>query len=338
MGERISIEDRRLAEAAAWRVVLTEAGVETSPAFEAWLVGSPANADAWAETQALWDLFGEHATSIEMITARRDALARVGRSQRGRLRAAQRGLVGRFWIAGAAAAVVALLGLGGLTTWYAAKPQVYHTTLGERRSVTLADGSRIALDADSQVEVRLLLTARKLKLDRGQARFDVAHDADRPFSVQVRDQTVIATGTTFNVDLIGPRIMVTLIEGKVSVLRDHKSKGAAKPRQVLARLVGGERLVTENASAQIEKIDVDEATAWESGQIIFDDEPLASAVQRVSRYAVHPVTVEGAAARLRISGVFNTGDVSTFVDTIEHAFPIRAQRNDDGSFVLSSAG
>src|SRR3546814_3966246 len=77
---------------------------------------------------------------------------------------------------------------------------LYRTVLGERRVVTLADGSTVSLDAASEVRVAYSERARELALVRGQARFDVAHDPRRPFAVQARDQRVVATGTAFNVD------------------------------------------------------------------------------------------------------------------------------------------
>src|SRR3546814_1264895 len=79
---------------------------------------------------------------------------------------------------------------------------LYRTVLGERRVVTLADGSTVSLDAASEVRVAYSERARELALVRGQARFDVAHDPRRPFAVQARDQRVVATGTAFNVDLL----------------------------------------------------------------------------------------------------------------------------------------
>src|SRR3546814_3917007 len=107
---------------------------------------------------------------------------------------------------------------------------LYRTVLGERRVVTLADGSTVSLDAASEVRVAYSERARELALVRGQARFDVAHDPRRPFAVQARDQRVVATGTAFNVDLFGPQVLITLIEGHVQVLEATSSRAAPKAR------------------------------------------------------------------------------------------------------------
>jgi transmembrane sensor len=104
---------------------------------------------------------------------------------------------------------------------------------------------------------------------------------------------------------------------------------------------GGEELVTSatpgkglSGIVQVGKVNSNEATAWQNGQLIFENEQLSSVAERVGRYAAHPVVAEGAAGQLRISGVFNAGDVATFVDTIQRGFPVEAEERDDGGVVL----
>ena len=126
------------------------------------------------------------------MVIRRDALHRAQRTARGRLsdwRTPPRR-------AAIAAAVAGFMVLAGLGTWPLVDGvDVYRTGLNERRVVTLKDGSKVSLDAMSKISVRYSDDARRLTLQRGQARFDVAHDVSRPFSVRARDRTVVATGT-----------------------------------------------------------------------------------------------------------------------------------------------
>jgi transmembrane sensor len=75
--------------------------------------------------------------------------------------------------------------------------------------------------------------------------------------------------------------------------------------------------------------------AWESGQLMFDDEPLRDVAVRVNRYTTQPVVVDPSVASLRLSGVFNTGDVSTFVDTVTHYLPVKSHEDSDGTIVLT---
>jgi transmembrane sensor len=342
--------DRRLAEAATWRVTLSDADLETSDDFEAWLAADAKNAVAWRHMERLWDHFGDNATAPELMAVRQETLERASRSQARRHRVGRR----RAWapsLVAASAAAVAVLAAGG--AWYVTKPDVYHTALGERRTVLLSDGSRVALDSNTVLKVRMLARERKLDLIQGQARFDVAHDAARPFQVHARGETVVATGTSFNVDLIGQKVLVTLIEGRVSILQDRPARflpiAPQAPAAVLARLTSGEELITPTpephsafasiAAVQvIQNVNLDKATAWESGQLIFENEPLSSVAERVSRYAANPVTAEGSAGALKISGVFNAGDTATFIDTVQRAFPVQADQAEDGSVTLRPRG
>jgi transmembrane sensor len=181
-----------------------------------------------------------------------------------------------------------------------------------------------------------------LELVRGQAQFQVAHDIGRPFTVHACDKTVVATGTSFNVDLLAGDVIVTLIEGRVSILQDRPARVAIGPRSplVLAKLIPGEQLIAHDAgsgridatppTAILEHANIDRTTAWESGQLIFDNEPLASVVPQVARYGDRPVVVDQNVGSLRISGVFNAGDLTAFLDAVQRELPVVAETGDDG--------
>lgn len=318
---------RRLAEAAAWRVRLSEDDVDTSEAFEDW-ISDPANETAWEQVQHPWREIGEKATTPELIAARAGALERAHRHSRRRWASGASGRIA----AGLAAIVLATGGYGGWR-WYEAQPQTYRTALGERRVVPLPDGSKISLDSRSVLKIRYTKDARKLVLLSGQARFDVAKDVRRPFSVTARDQTVVATGTAFNVDLLGPKVLVTLIEGQVVVMKDRP-----KPPPPIVLKAGQQLIATDSATPQVSAASLDRATAWETGQLAFEDEPLAAVAERVSRYAEHPLIVAPDVADMRISGVFKAGDVATFIDVVSTYLPVEARSADSGEITLQYKG
>jgi transmembrane sensor len=171
----------------------------------------------------------------------------------------------------------------------------------------------------------------------------VFHNARRPFSVDAGDRTVIATGTSFNIDLRRSTVVVTLIEGRVLVTPHEASVLVPAPRQQHSAAVplnAGQTLTTPlepTLPPKVENISLDTVTSWESGRLRFDDEPLGEVVERVGRYSSQPLLVgDERAAQLRISGVFNAGDVSTFVDTVSRYLPVRATSRPDGAIVLSS--
>jgi transmembrane sensor len=335
-GDSTNPADRAAIEAARWRLRLSERGIESTPEFERWLA-KPANAAAWAHICAPLDFLAEHADVPELVKLRRAALEDA--NQAGGLR--YRLL--RDWrrIAAAAAAVLVL----GIVTWTVLQrlgaPQDYATVLGERRVVTLADGSRVSLDSNSEVTVRYTSGARLLHLVRGQARFDVAHDVERPFSVLAGGQKVIATGTAFNIDLDESKVLVTLIEGHVVIVDERSPMGTLglpelESRHRSVELTAGQQLA---ASAEgvpdVKPANIQRATAWLSGRLIIDDEPLSEVVAQVNRYSTTPIRIDDSTiSSMRISGVFNTGDVAGVLDIVTQYLPVRAVRQTDGTIEL----
>ena len=337
--ERTEVDPARLEAAAAWRVRLTEEGPDVRPDLQRWLDEHPQNHVAWRMAEDLWAAVGRLASEPELLAARRDALAGAHQASRSRWSVQ---VPARRLAAAVAAGVLVTSGLG-YAGWRTAQPDHYVTALGERRVVRLADGSVVTLDSGTRLEAHLKRDSRRLWLRQGQARFDVAHDVTRPFQVEAGNRTVVATGTSFNVEVLGPKVTVTLIEGRVTVLRARTSSPAARrapSTEAAVPLLPGQRLVADGAAAapaRVEATDVDRATAWESGKLVFDDEPLASVAARVSRYTDRPVVVgDGAAGELRLSGVFSAGDRATFVDTVTQYLPVFAQAMPDGTVSLRS--
>lgn len=323
-------EDRRLAEAARWQLRLAEADLHSSPEFEAWL-REPGNRAAWDQVSAPWDYFDRVAHDPEMIAAREAAL---GDAKRAGI-PVETPKPFRPWAAAIAAALlIGILGAGG--TWWSNRPDDYQTAVGERRVVTLVDGSRLSLDSDSEVTVRYGKHARDLRLLRGQARFDVTHDRVRPFSVVAGKQKVIATGTAFNIDMAGPKVLVTLIEGRVLVVDENDGSAIASPRVVELRV--GQQMSTGTAAApQIVPVNLQHVTAWTVGHIMFDDEPLSSVVERVNRYGGTQIVIaDPQVGAMKISGVFNSGDVLGFVEIVTHYLPVRAVSEGTNTIALQS--
>ena len=332
--ENHKMAEGRLAEAAAWRLRLSEMDDQSLPEFEAW-VAAPGNEALWKRVEHIWGYLGEYAHDPEMLAARASALSHARRASaikalplRGR----------RMLKAAAAILVLGAVGWGG-AQWLG-RPDDYQTVRGERRVVTLADGSKLALDAESEVKVRYTRNSRELQLIRGQARFDVAHDVERPFSVQVSQQKVVATGTAFNIDMAGQKVLVTMIEGRVVVLQKPPpaAKAAAQKWPAALELRAGQQLAASStAPPVIRQADIGEVTAWTSGQIMFDNEELTSVVQRVNRYSNRHVLIKDSkVAGLRISGVLNSGDVDRFVGIVTHYLPVRAVTIGSGDIVLES--
>ena len=330
-----ALPDVALEEAATWLMRFHEGpfSLEQELELELWLNAHAANREALAHVSQAWQSVGEAADLPELISARADALGAMhAAANRDRW---QVPFPGRWKAVGALAACLLL----AIVVAFHSLPggETYRTAVGERRVIALADGSRLSLDAASAVEVRYDKERRALRLLSGRAKFDVAKDPRRPFAVSVGERMVVATGTAFGVELVHSEVRVTLYEGSVAVLENGPADQA--PRPVLSAngktpvdraLTPGTALVVpaaRSAFARIEAVDVPRTLSWEQGQLVFSDEPLAVAMERVNRYSAATLKIEDAAtAALPISGAFNAGDTEGFVDGVRTLYGVRIIR------------
>jgi transmembrane sensor len=312
----LDADTARLDEAALWHMRLGDGAHPSDPEFAAWYA-DPANRAAFDEVASAWRLLDEDSATPEAMTMRGAALADAqrqterGRPRRWPLRAIAAGLL-----------VIALSTFG--VFMLSSQPTTYVTTVGERRVITLPDGSRLSLDSATEVKARYTSRTRLLTLERGRSRFDVVQDATRPFIVEAQSERVLAVGTAFNVERLAGKVIVTLIEGKVTVTPTPSSRGGASTRAAVALQAGEQLVVAARSPPVVSPANLRAATAWEDGRLEFVDEPMSEVVARVNRYATNPIVLDPGVADLRISGVFKAGDVSGFVDAVTTYFPVGA--------------
>jgi transmembrane sensor len=324
----------RIDAAISWRARLKQnPALELTAGYLEW-ISDPANHRVAHALEEGLEAFDDAGSSPELLDIRRKALGQARRRLPKRWHLSE----GRLWQLAAAAFVVAVVGSAALYGYLVA-PLDYETGIGERKVVQLVDGSRISLDSDSEVKVRYTNGAREIELEHGRARFDVAHDVTRPFTVSAGSETVVAVGTIFNVERLGQSVLVTLIQGRVVIKEmSEKSVGevpsALVPRSAVS-LAPGQQLVTKvHMRPVIAQANLQTAVAWESGRLVFQDESLGEAVERVNRYTDKPITVDPAVAGIRINGVFNAGDVGSFVGAVTSYFPVQASTDSDNNIVL----
>jgi transmembrane sensor len=328
--DKLLPEDQAALEAAAlWSEKLrAEPAKELSAEFLQW-VSESRNAkalNAVRDAMANLDALGAAPKILDM---RRSALTRL------RNGGAYRWPSPRTMARVAAAIMLCATGVGGYAWYRANSPSIYETGIGERQLVPLPDGSRISLDSDSAVEVRYTNALRTIKLDHGRARFDVAHDTTRPFTVAAGAETVVAVGTAFNVERLGPKVLVTLIQGRVVVKSESGTVREIMRERPAIRLAAGQQMAAiDDNMPVVRQANLDAATAWESGHLVFRGEALGDAVRRVNRYTKNPVMVTPSAASIPISGVFNAGDVGSFVNAITDYFPVDATTDSENRIRL----
>jgi transmembrane sensor len=212
-----------------------------------------------------------------------------------------------------AALALAVLGVFALSS----RAPTYSTLIGEQRTVVLPDGSTMALNTGTKVEVRYTAQRRTLHLLHGEALFHVAHDARRPFIVHNSAGTVRAVGTRFNVlaDETGA-ITVSVLEGRVAVTPGSKAR---RPKPAL--LDAGESVACTSDGALAAPLagqaSFTRIAAWREGKLRFDAWPLEQAVREYNRYAEQPVILDAVTDHgVLVSGVFRINDTDTFLKAL----------------------
>jgi transmembrane sensor len=306
---------RAESEASAWlaRLGATPIATQTVRDFQAWR-RSPANAAAYDAAEARWQAAGRLAADPEIQAAVAETLRR--RPARPARRMAPAGLL----VVGAG--LVAACAVAG---WFAVlAPPSYATQVGEQRLVVLQDGSRVRLNTDSQVSVRFGARERRVVLARGEAFFEAAHDAARPFIVEADGARVRAVGTKFDVRRDARAVQVTLIEGRVQVGRaDRPDQATLLPNQQLT--------VTPSVVSAPAAIDGAQAASWTTGRLVFRGVALAAAIQEINRYTPRKIVLEGprALADEPVSGSFDPGDPKAFVAAATTLLDLQADWSDD---------
>jgi transmembrane sensor len=209
------------------------------------------------------------------------------------------------------------------------------TVVGEQRTLTLQDGSRVYLNTNSRAVVRFDRQARRVELEKGEALFEVARNSALPFIVTAGDRQVRALGTAFVVRRDPQHLAVTLVEGKVAVSGDSASAGPGGPAVDIFTLDPGQRVTfTKGQPPTLDRPRLEKVTAWQHGQVPLDNTTLADAVSEMNRYnRVQLVIEDPHVATIRISGIFRAGDTENFVQALVRTYHLQVQ--DRGSGVIA---
>jgi transmembrane sensor len=302
--------------------------------LQTWLAADRANGAAFDAHAGIFNAVGDLADNPEA----RAILMGSGKTPARRIDR-------RLLLGGGLAAAAAVTGVIGADLLAA---KTYRTEPGEQRRLRLADGSTVMLNTRSQLRVRFDKDERRLFLDHGQAWFQVAKDAQRPFRVFVGQDEVRALGTAFDVRREGQRATVTLEEGKVAIFRDTTSQrlpataaggkskllaGPVAPSVILSP--GDEVRLIPAAAPAVVAVDLAHVQAWRTERVILESTPLGEAVAEFNRYG-GPRLVLGDAdlSTLPVSGVFHTDRPQAFAEAIALSFPVEAHAG-DGQIVLT---
>ncbi|HEY8064682.1 MAG TPA: FecR family protein [Methylosinus sp.] len=296
--DRSRKEDAIYRTAGAWWVKVDGRSLsrEDRAAFDAWLAADPFHRTAFDEVSSICD----EAQTLEPWPVDAPEIARRPRKV----------------IAAAAllaASLASFLCFDELSLLWQAD---YRTGTAESRSITLEDGSRVELSARSAVAVNFTGAERRLSLLAGEAFFQAAPDRARPFVVAAASGTVTALGTAFDIALKDGEARVAVAEHRVAVASGGRSEVVGEGQQ---SIFGPAAAITAPAA-----VDIDRATGWRRGKLIFVDRPLGEVVAVLSRYHRGYIVVPGAATRrLSVTGVFDVGDPLGALAEIERSLDLR---------------
>ena len=305
-GQRRAQLDLRAAE---W-VVRLAGGLSAAErrALNRWLAESPAHVAAFEEARTAWGKMGQLRLRPGKLAA--DTVPPPASPARRRFLTWRRGL--------ASVACLLLLTVGA-TLWHG-DPRLmltadHHTPTGERRRVTLPDGSRVELGPASAIKLDYSAGARRVVLLSGVAHFTAAPVAsveDRPFIVAAADGHARVLGTEFMVAHVPGGAEVTVLEGRVEVARRAAEYG-------LARVLARDQAVRYSAAGlgPVRAVNARRATAWRRGRLIFDKAPLGEVVAALNRYRRGRIMItDPALASRRVSGIFQTAIPEAALATI----------------------
>jgi len=275
--------------------------------LNAWLEQSPAHRATFWRLEAAWK-------DTNRLTAFKPSL----RPQREGKPIASRTVFKSI----AAVMLVAACGVGAAAYMLQPDWKTYSTTVGGREILTLGDGTKIELNTDSAVRVAQGAHSRRVWLDKGEAYFDVTHDAQRPFTVTVGEHQITDLGTKFVIRRETQALKVSVLDGRVQL---EEKNGDTAPT-VLTKgdivVATATKLTRSRAPAK----EIETGLGWRNGVLVFDDRTLADVADEFNRYNTRKLIITGNAAQTRIAGTFRADNIDAFANTAHRVLGLRVER------------
>ena len=328
-------------QAAHWWVVLNDEDVSASEQreFGDWITQGPDRIAAYLRTAMLvkaakspsvrWSATSAEELIREAKASHEQGLLPLREFQRPVTHSADRKLSwGRLVMVAATSLLVAV----GAAWLVLTSPQEYHTHFGERRSILLEDGSRVALNSESSLKVELHKDHRLVSLDKGEALFQVTRDPTRPFDVTVGGVVVRVVGTEFNIDKAAERTTITVIAGRVAVTPQADSTSTPT-----VFLDASDRLVVNHSilGTPAHSVNTRVTLAWTENKLVFEHTSVSRAAEEFNRYNRPRIQINGVKLQDReISGVFKSDDPASFLAFLANVPGVRIHDAADGTHIV----
>jgi transmembrane sensor len=280
-------------------------------ALDAWLMKSPSHMVAYLRVEAAW----RRVDRLRALRRPSDDGSRI----RPLLKTA--------------AALSIVIALGFLIVGNRPVPQrEYATQIGDHETVKLDDGSQIELNTNTLLRTRMTSRTRTIWLDKGEAYFQVRHDAARPFVVFAAGHRLTDLGTKFLVRSEAKHIEVALIEGEI---RFESADASVQGHS--ATMTSGDLVVATADSLSVTRVPAQQLAnqlGWRNGLLVFNHTTLEDAVSEFNRYNREKLLVaDPAVARLTIYGTFRTSNLRQFIEVAQAVFGLRAEARGDTTVI-----
>lgn len=345
--------EERLDQACAWIACLRSDAVSVADrkAFSQWMAESEENRLAFEEMADLWGDLGALAhMPIEQLfpesvpsNTQYNAANRASGNTQSHAQPSRDSAVTAAgwnlpqWLMGGglvAACLVVTLWVGN--QWIGGgdpREQIYVTQVGETRTITLADGSQVQLNTNSELHVSFSREERRTELLRGEAFFDVARQTARPFTVAAGKANIRVLGTEFNVERNKDNTRVSVTGGTVAVSESQVASGL-QPESV--KLTRNQKVsVSSGGLSKVGHTSADEALDWTRGVLVFDNTSLEEALEELNRYLKVPASAAPSVQDRTLSGTFELSDPENTLKAIATALDLQQDHSDPNLTLLS---
>ncbi len=210
----------------------------------------------------------------------------------------------------------------------------------------LDDGSVVELKSGARIRVNYSATRRQVFLEQGEAHFQVAHQAGRPFFVTAGEVEFRAVGTAFCVQLESASLALIVTQGTVAVEKAEVIEDGSRPagnpalqmEAPLALVSAGGKVVVPRADStrsaalaatSVPAGEMSELLAWRIPRLEFTETPLEKAADLMNQYNGLKLVIEDRdLAKLRVNGLFRADRVEAFVRLLEANFGVAATRTE----------
>lgn len=300
-------------EAVTWLVRLTSGDITTSElsAFERWRRADSRHEQALSEARRLWVNMGmplENYYQPDTLPG-----TSVHQYQYGLRRFLRRQVV-------LPVALLLIFSMAMTQSWLSRWQYDYYTSTGEQRMLSLDDGSRMWLDADSAADVRVSSGQRLVRLARGEAFFDVVHNSLQPFIVDAGMGEISVLGTAFGVQRDDDGMVVTVERGKVELSRKDRPDMVLEVDQQV-------RLRSGADAEQITTVNARQVLSWHQGQLVFEAQPLATILATLKRYDKRIVVLNNdRLASVKLNAIIDIHHIDDWYDGLQKSLPVNISR------------